>query len=782
MEITPGVQIAWQLGAQETLAAQKAEIGPIQFFCGLTKLADLTANGTDLGALVPGLDIRRLTDEIGAALSGLRATKVNLTDLRRALRRHAGTGQHGHRADDVLHRSDTLRDLFRQAERFADDENRSVVVLADIVNAMLSNTQLVVTRSLIDRGLDPESLRPAAAPGASHGNAAGAGGTPTLDRYGRDLTALARADRLGPVIGRRDEVLQVLRTLMRRSKNNPVLVGEPGVGKTAIAELLAIRLAEGKHADVLGPRRIVELSMSSLIAGAKLLGEREERLEALVQECRENPEVLLFIDELHTLVTAGGHPGTIDPKDVFKPALARGEIRCIGATTLAEYQRYIESDPALERRFDRIVVVEPSAEEALEILERLAPTMQTHHGVEIPREALEAAIELSVAYDVEHQLPDKAIDLVDKAAAMVRVPTLSVIAESGRKKPPPHAHVTRADVSHALAQKLGLPIETLAAVSADEGLDASLADLERKLNDRVLGQEHAAKSVAERLVTARAGLLHRHGPRAVFLFLGSTGTGKTEMASSLAEFLYGDRHGLIRLDMSELTEEHDVVKLVGAPPGYIGHDEPGQLTGPLRSRPYAVVLLDEIDKAHPRALDLLLQVFDAGRITDAKGRTVDARHAIFVLTSNVPGEASHRVGFLTSSADVGIRDEPELGALKARFRPEFMNRIDATIVFRPLAAEHVHTLARRYVAETQHALSARFGKTLSVPDAVIEWLAARGQSDEYGVRELKRTIEQVLDAPLSKLVFSGRAADWRGIQVTLDGEKLRFEPDPAGQG
>ena len=776
MKISTGMELAWQLGGGETVAAKKPEIGPIQFFCGIAKLADLLrTTPRALGPLSPA-DIDALLQEVNAALEPLENAGVDLTTLRRRLRAQAGIGSHVHGHGAVVHRSEPLRDLFRHAQLVVDErrvnrqrtkDSHDVVGLRDLVIAMLNNRSHVLTRVLEEQGVDPEALYVAdiQKPAADSRRA-----TPLLDRIGRDLTALAAAGELSPVIGRRDELLRLLQTLARRSKNNPVLVGEPGVGKTAVVELLAQRLVEGKNANTLGANRIIEISMSALLAGAKHLGEREERFETLVAECRGNDDVLLFIDELHTLVAAGGQSGTVDPKDILKPALARGEIRCIGATTTAEYDKYIEKDAALERRFDRILVVEPTPAETLDILDGVAPHLATHHGIEFDTAALQSAVELSARFDTDHQLPDKAIDLLDKAAANVRIPALSVAAIPGLSQPP--ATVSSDAIVDALAHKLGLPRHVLAA----QGSPRTGSDVEAFLNQRILGQTAAAKAVAERLRLADAGLSKREGPRAVMLFLGSTGVGKTEMARALAERLFGDERSLIRLDMSEFMDEHDVVKLIGAPPGYIGHDEPGQLTGRLRAKPHAVVLLDEIDKAHPRALDLLLQVFDAGRITDSKGRTIDVRHAVFLMTSNVPASApGGRIGFLPSDSET-TEERLEIVALKNHCRPEFLNRIDATIVFDALAHDALRELTLRHIERIRERLDARFGKMLTVDNEVVEHLCEHGSSKEYGARELRRTIERQLQAPLSDLMLSGDCDDWPGVSVAVTDGRLRFDP------
>lgn len=782
MTISPAVHLAWQLGAQESIAAGKTEIGPIQFFCGMARLAgwreedSVAANGIKADqAAVISLEARE-------AFEPFAREGIDLAVMQRQLRDRAGRGDHRHNDGDVIHRSSTLRDLFLRARMRADQDRREAIELRDILGAMIENRNLTVSRLLKEAGVPLSS--PGAVPGKEHAQtspgtttkSAGRRPTPVLDTCGRDLTKLAKAGRLGPVIGRRDELLQLLRTLARQSKNSPVLVGEPGVGKTAVVESLAIRLAEGKHRDILGNCRIVELSMASLVAGAKLLGEREERLEALIGECRANPDVLLFIDELHTMVTAGGQSGTVDPKDIFKPALARGEIRCIGATTLSEFQKYIEPDAALERRFDRVIVSEPSAEETLAILKGLVPKMQAHHGVRLTDDALRSAIELSMTYDTAHQLPDKAIDLVDKAATNVRVPALSVAAELDRSMPL-EVEITPEAVARALAGKLGLPAEALLQAGSARASNRSLETLEAELNRRVLGQSDAARAIAERLVMAQAGLTDRKGPRAVFLFSGTTGVGKTQMACAIAECLFASDRDLIRLDMSEYMEPHDAAKLVGAPPGYIGHDEAGQLTAPLRARPHSVVLLDEIDKAHPRILDLMLQVFDVGRITDAKGRLIDARHAIIVMTANTLADRGQRpLGFVNTPRTSGGEAVSESSGLMSRFRPEFVNRIDATIRFRPLDATVARTLTERHVAEVRDRIRVRFDKTLTIRDEVIGYLVQTGFSEEYGARELKRTIERLLDSPLSALLLSADTADWPGIEIRLDDGRVVIGP------
>jgi ATP-dependent Clp protease ATP-binding subunit ClpC len=601
-------------------------------------------------------------------------------------------------------------------------------------------------------------------------------GTPFLDQYGRDLTREAREGKLGPFIGRRKELLQVIQTIARRSKNNPVLVGEAGVGKTAIVEALAVRAAEGKDPQVLAGKRIVELSIGAVIGGTKYRGEFEERLTRIIEEARAHPEVILFIDELHTVVGAGRAEGSgTDAANLMKPALARGDLRCIGATTIAEYCRYIEADAALERRFEKVVVNEPSPEETLEILKGLRPKWEAHHHVRITDRALEAAVDLSVRFDGDHHLPDKAIDLVDKAGARTRVPILSMIPDTrGVGGTASQPEVTELTVSQVLSEKIRIPLEVITGYLEGMG-ESRLLQLESFLKRRLIGQDQAIERVCQRLLMAHAGLGQRRGPLAVLLFLGPTGVGKTELARSLAAFLFGSDADMIRLDMSEYMEEHSVAKLIGSPPGYIGHEEEGQLTGKLRTRPYSIVLLDEIEKAHRRVFDLFLQVFDEGCLTDSKGRTADAKNSIFIMTSNIVAEKpTKQAGFGSQNAE-----ESEAGTLhevQRRFRAEFLNRIDEQIVFRSLDERDVRKILGRMLEEIRETLQTQHNVTLAITEEAERFLGQAGYSPAYGVRELRRTVERLLQVPLSQLILSGQARANSRWRVICAGEGLSIVP------
>ena len=572
----------------------------------------------------------------------------------------------------------------------------------------------------------------------------------------------------------------MLQTLARAGKSNPLLVGEAGVGKTAVVEALALRAAQGKDPAVLGGVRLVELDLGALLAGTSHRGEFEQRVERLLDEARAHPEVILFLDELHALAGAGRvGDGALDAAQLLKPALARGELRLIGATTPEDYARHVEPDAALARRFERVEVVEPSREECLEMLRGLRAKWEEHHGVALDEQALQAAVDLSLRFDPDRRLPDKAVDLVDQACARARVPLLSQMAPGTPAGEPPRAApreaVTELLVAQVLAERCRLPLELVR-----EGLGGGarrLMRLEAFLKERLFGQAEAVERVAQRLRLAWSGLGQRRGPLAVLLFLGPTGTGKTELARLLAEFLFGSPDELARFDMSEYMEEHSVARLIGAPPGYLGHDEEGQLTERLRARPHGVVLLDEVEKAHPRVFDLFLQVFDAGRLTDGQGRVADARHSIFVLTSNLGGEAAReRLGFVAGTA-------PETAAAAAIeearrfFRPELLNRIDETVVFRPLGPAEAERIVERLAAELSASLLEKHGARLRLEPEALRFLAGQGLSPAHGARELRRVFERLVTSQLSALALSGKLARCPAWRLVHDEGGVYALPD-----
>ncbi|MGW2824046.1 ATP-dependent Clp protease ATP-binding subunit [Streptomyces sp. NPDC001443] len=649
--------------------------------------------------------------------------------------------------------------------------------------------------------------------------------TPTLDKYGRDLTGLAREGRIDPVIGRDDEIEQTIEVLSRRGKNNPVLIGDAGVGKTAVVEGLAQRIAEGDVPEGLTGRRVVALDLTGVVAGTRFRGDFEERMNNIVNEIRaHSDELIVFIDELHTVVGAGGgaEGGTMDAGNILKPALARGELHIVGATTLEEYRR-IEKDAALARRFQPIMVPEPTVPDAIEILRGLRDRYEAHHQVRYTDEALVAAVELSDRYLTDRRLPDKAIDLIDQAGARVRLGARTKgtdvramereleqlvrdkdqavadeqyeqatqirdrigalrqrIAESSGEDTADEGQdleVTAEAIAEVVSRRTGIPVSRLTEAEKER-----LLGLEKHLHQRVIGQEEAVAAVSEAVMRSRAGLSSPDRPIGSFLFLGPTGVGKTELARALAEALFGSEERMVRLDMSEYQERHTVSRLVGAPPGYVGHEEAGQLTEVVRRHPYSLLLLDEIEKAHPDVFNILLQVLDDGRLTDSQGRTVDFTNTVIVMTSNLGSEAIVRrgagIGFGPGGdgADEEARREQILRPLREHFRPEFINRIDEIVVFQQLTTEQLRKITDLLLEKTRRLLHAQ-GMEIEFTDAAVDWLASRGYQPEYGARPLRRTIQREVDNQLSRLLLDGRIA--QGSEVTVDEAdgRLTFRTD-----
>jgi ATP-dependent Clp protease ATP-binding subunit ClpC len=635
--------------------------------------------------------------------------------------------------------------------------------------------------------------------------------TPTLDSLARDLTAAAREGNLDPVIGRSKEIERVIQVLSRRTKNNPVLIGEPGVGKTAIAEGLAQKIVDGEIPETLRGKRVMTLDMGTVVAGTKYRGEFEDRLKKIMDEIRQAGNIILFIDELHTLIGAGGAEGAIDASNILKPALARGDLQCIGATTLDEYRKYIEKDAALERRFQPIQVDEPTPEEAVLILQGLRDRYEAHHRVKITDEAIEAAVKLSDRYITDRFLPDKAIDLIDEAASRVRLRSYTVppelkeleqkLEEVRKEKDAAvqsqefekaaslrdreqklreeleetrnrwkadqgktDSEVTAEDIAEIVSHWTGIPVRKLAEEESER-----LLKMEEILHQRVIGQEEAVKAVSRAIRRARAGLKDPKRPIGSFIFLGPTGVGKTELARALAEALFGDENAMIRIDMSEYMEKHSTSRLVGAPPGYVGYEEGGQLTEKVRRKPYSVVLFDEIEKAHPEVFNILLQVLEDGRLTDGKGRLVDFRNTVIIMTSNVGADTirkSTRLGFTTGDTD-GYEDMKEnvMQELKRSFRPEFLNRIDDVIVFHSLKEEHLQQIVSLMSEELRKRLKEQ-DIDFVLTDEAKKHLAKVGFDPQYGARPLRRAIQKHIEDRLSEELLRGTIQ--RGDTVKID--------------
>jgi ATP-dependent Clp protease ATP-binding subunit ClpC len=659
--------------------------------------------------------------------------------------------------------------------------------------------------------------------GGVQGSNASNASTPTLDSLARDLTAIAREDTLDPVIGRSKEIQRVIEVLSRRTKNNPVLIGEPGVGKTAIAEGLAQQIVNNEVPETLRDKRVMTLDMGTVVAGTKYRGEFEDRLKKVMDEIRQAGNIILFIDELHTLIGAGGAEGAIDASNILKPSLARGELQCIGATTLDEYRKYIEKDAALERRFQPIQVDEPSIDESIQILKGLRDRYEAHHRVSISDDAIDAAVKLSDRYISDRFLPDKAIDLIDEAGSKVRLrsyttpPNLKELevkldeirkekdasvqsqefekAASLRdaeqklreqleetkkswkeKQGQENSAVTVEDIASVVSTWTGIPVSRLAQTETEK-----LLNLEQILHSRVIGQEEAVTAISKAVRRARAGLKDPKRPIGSFIFLGPTGVGKTELARALAEAMFGDEDAMIRIDMSEYMEKHSTSRLVGSPPGYVGFEEGGQLTEKVRRKPYSVILLDEIEKAHPDVFNILLQVLEDGRLTDSKGRTVDFRNTVLIMTSNVGAEALKRNKYVGFNLQDGKHDYKDmkgkmLEELKKAFRPEFLNRIDEMIVFHALEKEHLSNIITLMSDQLVKRLREK-DIDLELTDAAKEKLTEEGYDPEYGARPLRRAIQKHIEDRLSEELLKGNIRD--GQQVKIDVKDGEFVVNPA---
>jgi len=651
--------------------------------------------------------------------------------------------------------------------------------------------------------------------------------TPSLDQLGIDLTAAARAGKLDPVIGRHKEIERLIQILSRRTKNNPALIGEPGVGKTAIVEGLAHRIVAGDVPETLEEKRLVTLDMGAVVAGTKYRGEFEERLKKVVDEIKTAGNCVLFIDEFHTMVGAGAAEGAVDAANILKPSLARGELQCIGATTLDDYRKYVERDAALERRFQPVLVEEPSVDETLEILRGIKERYEEHHHLTISDEALSSAATLSARYIPDRFLPDKAIDLIDEAASRVRIrhSTIPITlreakqqedsvrkdkdaalatqqyeyaaelrerelqieeeikrmqeewqAEQEQEKPV----VTAEDTAEVVSMWTNIPVVQL---TSDE--TSRLLNMEEALHKRIIGQDEAINTIAKAVRRARAGLKDPRHPIGNFVFLGPTGVGKTELVRALAEFMFGSEDTLIRLDMSEFMERHTVARLVGAPPGYVGYDEGGQLTEAVRRKSYCVILLDEIEKAHPDVFNILLQIFDDGHLTDAKGRRVDFRNSIIVMTSNIGAELIKKgttIGFASRSDEAKTREEAYekmkeklLGELKKAFRPEFLNRIDGVVVFHPLTKEQIRKIVDLMLVTATQQLAER-GVKLEVTDAAKAFLGEKGYDEIFGARPLRRVIQDMVEDKLSEDLLRGKFRQGDTAVVDVEGDEIVVHP------
>ena len=752
--------------------------------------------------------VHRVFEELGLDL-GLAQAKTNDAIRRNDLSRSRIAAE---RVQTTYNARNALRLAGEEAEKSASDHIGTEHLLLGLV-LVEEGTAAGVLREV---GLTETDLRRAL--GRVRGEASlGEDPDSLLGRHGRNITRLAREGKLDPVVGREAEIKRMLQILARRTKNNPALIGEPGVGKTAIVEGLAQKMAKGYVPEALKDKVLISLDLGSLVAGTKFRGEFEERLKGVIDEVKSSyGRIILFVDELHNLAGAGAAEGSIDAGEILKPALARGEVQVIGATTIDEYRRHIEPDAALERRFQPILVEEPTEEETVEILRGIRDKYESHHGVEISEEALRAAASYSHRYVADRFLPDKAVDLLDEAASQLRIETtmlpddlrelelkLQEITREGAAAVEEHdyelaaelrseadvlqagyrearerwleesgvkdATVGREEIARVVSARTGIPVTRMLKDEAER-----LLSMEKSLHERVVGQDAAVVAVSEAVRKARAGLANPSRPIGSFIFLGPTGVGKTELARALAEYLFDDEDAMIRLDMSEYMERHTVSRLVGAPPGYVGYDEGGQLTEAVRRRPYSVVLLDEIEKAHPDVFNMLLQLLEDGRLTDNKGRTVSFDNTVVIMTSNagahlIPGSEEMR------GREEEIREQL-MRELQTFFRPEFLNRVDEIIVFHTLGGEELKKIAALLLENLRRTAKDQ-DIDLRFSDAVIERIAQEGQGSRYGARPLRRAVGKLIESPLSKEIIAGRVNPGETVQIDLDATGLTtFEP------
>jgi len=779
-----------------------------------------------------------LVEGDGVAAHVLTSLGIDLDEVRRRVEQLVGKGQPKEKPVD-LPLSPRAKRVLDLAMREARNMGVNYVGTEHILLGLLAEGEGIAAQVLMSMGLDMQKVYQEVVrylsggdvdqmsqPGLSKKRTRTK--TPTLDQLGIDLVEMARQGELDPVIGREREIQRVIQILSRRTKNNPCLIGDPGVGKTAIAEGLAQMIASGEVPEVLKNKRIVQLNIGNLVAGTKYRGEFEERMRKLIKEVRDSKDVIVFIDEIHTLVGAGGAEGAVDAANILKPSLAKGEFQVIGATTLDEYRKYIEKDPALERRFQPVYVGEPTIEDTIEILKGLRDKYEAHHRVKMTDEALEAAARLSARYITDRYLPDKAIDLIDEAGARVRLSTmnppdsikelekeleavrkekeaavasqefekaaalrdkerqLSEQLEEQRKawqakKSQEEPVVDVDDIAAIISEWTGIPVVQLTEEEAQR-----LLRMEEEIHKRIINQEEAVSVVARAIRRARSGLKDPKRPIGSFLFLGPTGVGKTELARALAEFMFGDEDFMVRLDMSEFMERHEVAKLIGAPPGYIGYEEGGKLTEAVRRRPYAVVLLDEIEKAHPDVFNIFLQVLEDGRLTDGQGRVVDFRNTIIIMTSNLGAQDLMKgpaIGFSVdteSEMDFEAAKKSIMEAVRKTFRPEFLNRIDEIVIFKPLGKKELLQIIDLMIKEVADRL-AKKGLIIDVTDEAKDFLLKQGYDPKFGARPLRRAIQRYLEDRLADILLEGKIKPDSVIKVDARDDDLIFIPVSGGE-
>ncbi len=765
--------------------------------------------------------LRDKTCTAGQVLLGANVTEKGLTDMISQLIAPEGNTVLEGKKDFTPRARKILDDAQTEAKRFHEELVGTEHILISILkDGECVGSRLLNTMNIRLRDLYTELVNSMGEKAAEYKEEAKGRGTQTLEQYSRDLTALAEDGKLDPVIGRQEEIQRVIQVLSRRTKNNPCLIGEPGVGKTAIVEGLAARIAAGKVPDTIVGKRLCILDLTAMVAGSKYRGEFEERIKNVIEEVRQDGNILLFIDELHMIIGAGGAEGAMDASNILKPAMARGEIQIIGATTLEEYRKHVEKDAALERRFQPIIVEETGVEQTIEILKGLRPYYEDHHQVKITDEALEAAVKLSERYINDRALPDKAIDLMDEASAGLRMGQYAggdgqqeLMAELQEAKNAFECALAEDDIQKAkdcrqrvceLEEKLSgkgtkrgrrtssvvteehiaqtvsrwtkIPVQRLAEAESQR-----LRRLEQTLHKRVVGQDEAVTAVAKAVKRGRVGLKDPKRPIGSFLFLGPTGVGKTELSKALAEVLFGREDSMIRVDMSEYMEKHSVAKMIGSPPGYVGHDDGGQLSEKVRRNPYSVILFDEIEKAHPDVFNILLQVLDDGHITDSQGRKVDFKNTVIIMTSNAGASSivtPKKLGFASgdnAKQDYEFMKNSVMNEVKQIFKPEFLNRIDETIVFHMLQKDEIAKIAGMLLAELEKHCAEQLSIQVSFKDSVRKWLAETAYDAKYGARPLKRAIQNKLEDLLADEILDGNIKEGDSVDVKVLNGKVKIQ-------
>ena len=741
------------------------------------------------------------------------------------------------RIDGVMNTLESDPEFTPRAKRIIENSAKEAMRMGQnyvgtehILLALMREIDSVAVRILIDTNIDPQRIfadllrllsedSPVANYSDSSFSSSVDTNTPTLNQYGKNLTALAKESKLDPVIGRKNEIRRIIEILSRRTKNNPVLIGEPGVGKTAVVEGLAQMIVDNKVPEILKNKKVVSLDMSAMIAGAKYRGDFEERLKNVLQEIKKAGDIILFIDEMHTIIGAGAAEGAMDAANILKPLLSRGEIQIIGATTLNEYRKHIEKDAALERRFQTVIVDEPTTEDTVKILSGLKDKYEAHHKVKITDEAIKAAVDLSERYINDRFLPDKAIDLIDEACSKIKLRTVTmpknildmenkiekvskekeeaIISQSfekaaklrdeekelkdkvnkarenwKKKEENKEASVNAEDIANVVSAWTKIPVTKLTKTESEK-----LKNLDLELKKRVIGQDDAVEALARAIKRARVGLQNENRPIGSFMFLGPTGVGKTELTKALAENLFGNENQLIRLDMSEFMEAHSVSKLIGSPPGYVGYDEGGQLTEQVRRKPYSIVLFDEIEKAHPDVFNMLLQILDDGRLTDSTGRTVSFKNTVIIMTSNAGARnivEHHSIGFMNkedSKKDYEKTRDEVMGELKKIFRPEFLNRLDDIIVFKKLSNESIEKITKIMLDEFIKRLEKKNIK-VDVSDDVIKYISKVGFDDTYGARPLRRAIQSKIEDKFAEEMLDGNIKEDSNVKIDLNDDKI----------